>query len=104
MAPWAEGIEDRANARAADVADPTSITPVPVPAMRHRLRPDKTARRISSQLLYRWVQRYAPEIEKRLRWQWRRPCSTSWRLDETYVKVRGKWAYLYSARESKLHA
>ena len=45
--------------------------------------------------IYRWVQKYAPEIEKRLRWQWRRPRSTSWRVDETYVKVRGKWVYLY---------
>ena len=34
---------------------------------------------------------------KRLRWQWRRPQSTSWRVDETYVKVRGKWTYLYRA-------
>ena len=47
--------------------------------------------------IYRWVQNYAPEIEKRLRWQWRRPCSTSWRIDETYVKIRGQWAYLYRA-------
>jgi len=36
--------------------------------------------------IYRWVQKFAPEIEKRLRWQWRRPQSTSWRVDETYVK------------------
>ena len=47
--------------------------------------------------IYRWVQRFAPEMEKRLRWQWRRPQSRSWRIDETYVKVRGKWAYLYRA-------
>ena len=47
--------------------------------------------------IYRWVQKYAPEIEKRLRWQWRGPRSTSWRIDETYVKVRGQWAYLYRA-------
>lgn len=47
--------------------------------------------------IYRWVQTYAPEIEKRLRWQWRCPRSTSWRVDETYVKVGGKWAYLYRA-------
>ena len=47
--------------------------------------------------IYRWVQSYAPEIEKRLRWQWRGPRSTSWRIDETYVKVRGKWTYLYRA-------
>ena len=43
--------------------------------------------------IYRWVQRFAPEMEKRLRWQWRRPQSRSWRVDETYIKVRGKWAY-----------
>jgi Transposase and inactivated derivatives len=47
--------------------------------------------------IYRCVQKYAPEIEKRLRWHWRRPRSTSWRVDETYVKVRGKWTYLYRA-------
>ena len=43
------------------------------------------------------MQRFAPEVEKRLRWQWRRPQSVSWRIDETYIKVRGKWAYLYRA-------
>ena len=47
--------------------------------------------------IYRWVQRFAPEVEKRLRWQWRRPQSRSWRVDETYIRVRGKWAYLYRA-------
>jgi transposase, IS6 family len=48
--------------------------------------------------IYRWVQRYAPEIEKRLRWHWHwhRPQSTSWRVDETYIKVRGQWTYTAS--------
>ena len=32
--------------------------------------------------IYRWVQRFAPEMEKRLRRQWRRPQSRSWRVDE----------------------
>src|SRR5665213_3205289 len=36
-------------------------------------------------------------MERRLRWQWRCPRSTSWRVDETYVKVRGQSAYLYRA-------
>ena len=53
--------------------------------------------RVDHATIYRWVQRYSPEIEKRMRWQWRRPGSTSWRVDETYVQVRGKWAYLYRA-------
>ncbi|WP_068173698.1 IS6 family transposase [Neokomagataea thailandica] len=48
--------------------------------------------------IYRWVQRYAPEMEKRLRWYWKRPgFSSSWRIDEIYIKVKGKWAYLYRA-------
>jgi len=47
--------------------------------------------------IYRWVQKYAPEIERRLRWQWREPKPTSWRVDETYIKVRGQWTYLYRA-------
>ncbi len=46
--------------------------------------------------IYWWVQRYAPEIEKRLRWYWKRPSAwRSWRVDETYIKVIGKWVYLY---------
>jgi len=39
---------------------------------------------------------YAPEIEKRLR-QFRRMHCGSIRVDETYVKVRGEWRYLYRA-------
>ena len=48
--------------------------------------------------VYRWVQHYAPEMEKRLRWYWKRPgLSRSWRVDEIYVKAKGKWVYLYRA-------
>src|SRR5699024_1354814 len=51
--------------------------------------------------IYRWVQGYAPEMEKRLRGFWRRGFDPSWRLDETYVKVRGKWTYLYRAVDKR---
>ncbi|SFT26935.1 IS6 family transposase [Methylobacterium sp. yr668] len=44
----------------------------------------------------RWVLAYAPLIEKRLR-QFRRPHCGSVRIDETYIKVRGQWHYLYRA-------
>ena len=42
--------------------------------------------------LYRWVQHYAPEMEQRLRWYWKRLSSIdrSWRVDETYDKVKGR--------------
>ncbi len=48
--------------------------------------------------IYRWVQRYAPEMEKRLRWYWRNPSDLNpWHIDKTYMKVNGRWAYLYRA-------
>jgi IS6 family transposase len=53
--------------------------------------------------LYRWVQHYAPEMEKRLRWYWKPSMGYSWRVDETYVKVKGEWTYLYRAIDKKGH-
>jgi transposase-like protein len=44
--------------------------------------------------LYRWVQAYSVELAKRIRY-YSKPYSTSWRVDETYIKVKGKWKYLY---------
>lgn len=46
--------------------------------------------------LNRWVLHYAPEIEKQFR-QRKRLVGTSWRMDETYVRVKGQWKYLYRA-------
>jgi len=44
--------------------------------------------------IMRWVQRYVPEFEKR--WvRYMRQSGRSWRVDETYLKVRGRWVYLY---------
>lgn len=51
--------------------------------------------------LYRWVQTYAPLIEKRLRWHRHDGFCGSWRVDETYVKVAGEWKYLYRAVTSQ---
>jgi len=44
----------------------------------------------------RWVQHYVPVFEKR--WmKYARPTGSSWRVDETYIRVKGKWTYLYRA-------
>jgi IS6 family transposase len=49
--------------------------------------------------IYRWVQRYAPELEKRSR-SHLKACNDSWKVDETYIKVRKVWMYLYRAVDS----
>ena len=50
--------------------------------------------------IFRWIQAYAPELEKRIR-PHLRPTNGSWRVDETYVKVKGRWTYLYRAVDSR---
>jgi IS6 family transposase len=47
--------------------------------------------------IWRCVQRYAPELNARIRHKLKRT-SGSWRTDETYVRVAGRWTYLYRAR------
>ncbi|MGQ3890111.1 IS6 family transposase [Legionella sp. CNM-1927-20] len=46
--------------------------------------------------VYRWVQHYVPELKKRLD-RYKKRYSRRWHLDETYVKVKGEWKYLYRA-------
>ena len=49
--------------------------------------------------IWRWVQRYAPELHRRCRRELRMT-NHSWRVDETYLRVAGKWTYLYRAVDS----
>ena len=46
--------------------------------------------------IMRWVHEYAPQIDKKIRPYLKRTCD-SWRIDETYIKVNGKWTFLYRA-------
>ncbi|WP_083815224.1 IS6 family transposase [Ktedonobacter racemifer] len=55
--------------------------------------------RVDHTTIYRWVQRYAPELEKHCRPPLKET-TDSWRVDETYVKVKGTWMYLYRAVDS----
>ena len=46
--------------------------------------------------IYRWVQKYALELDKQTRWYRQVPDwqASSWRVDETYIRVGGRWCYL----------
>lgn len=50
--------------------------------------------------IYRWVNAYSPEINKRCR-KHLRPTNDSWKVDETYIKVNGESKYLYRAIDSE---
>ena len=49
--------------------------------------------------VWRWVQRYAPILNQRIRREVRHP-NRSWRIDETYIRMAGRWVYLYRAVDS----
>jgi transposase-like protein len=51
---------------------------------------------LSYTTILQWVQGYVPEFEKRGN-RIAHPIGTSWRVDETYIKIRGRWASLYRA-------
>jgi putative transposase len=46
--------------------------------------------------IQRWVEKFTPLLNKRFRSR-KRDVSSSWRMDETYIKIKGHWYYLYRA-------
>ncbi|MBC6975069.1 IS6 family transposase [Bacillus sp. Xin] len=55
---------------------------------------------IAHTTIMRWVHQYSPELDKRIR-RHLKQSNDSWRVDETYIKVKGQWMYLYRAVDSK---
>ena len=55
---------------------------------------------ISHTTILRWVLQYSPIINRRIR-KHLKPTSDSWRVDETFIKISGKWCYLYRAVDSE---
>ncbi len=55
---------------------------------------------IAHTTIMRWVHQYGPELDKRIRHHLKQS-NGSWRVDETYIKVKEEWMYLYGAVDSK---
>src|SRR6266496_1786137 len=49
---------------------------------------------VSGRTILRWVQKFGPALSEEIR-RYRKPVSTTWLVDETYVKILGRWHYLY---------
>src|SRR4030081_2728847 len=49
---------------------------------------------VSGRAILRWVQKFGPALSEEVR-RYRTPVSTTWLVDETYVKILGRWHYLY---------
>ena len=55
---------------------------------------------ISHTTIMRWVHQYGPQLEEKVRHHLK-TTNDSWRVDETYIKVKGQWMYLYRAVDSE---
>lgn len=61
---------------------------------------EKRSLSIAYTTIMHWVYQYEPELDRRVWWHLKLT-NNSWRVDETYIKVKGQWMYLYRAVDSK---
>jgi putative transposase len=53
--------------------------------------------KVDHSTVQRWVVTYSPQLEANFRTKYKKQVAGSWRMDETYIKIKGKWNYLYRA-------
>ena len=56
---------------------------------------------VDAATIYRWVQKFGPEIRKRAYGRHRSWRGLQWHVDETYVRVKGRWCYLWRAVDQR---
>jgi transposase, IS6 family len=71
----------------------------PTNPFKGRQYPGKVILSIDASCIWRWVQAYTPELDKRCR-PHLKTTNQSYRVDETYIKVKGQDRYLYRAVDS----
>ena len=76
-----------------------ALVPAISVGLRTRLRDSGGGIEVDASCIWRWVQTYAPELNRRCR-PHLKPTNKSYRIDETYIKVKGKDRYLYRALDS----
>ena len=57
--------------------------------------------KVDHSTIHHWVVEYSPQLEGSFRKCHKREAGDSWRVDETYIKVKGKWMYLYRALDKE---
>ena len=97
---WGKLLQGPALHRGGDPLGGAVVSDVPHELPRSRTMLLDRGVEVDHTTIFRWIQAYAAELEKRIR-PYLRMSNGSWRVDETYVRVKGRWTYLYRAVDSR---